>query len=248
MGAEIKYLLIQIRHDPAVCAEEYQCFLKYCGLASHQLDVFNIYQHAEFGVEVLDGYAALLVGGASEANVLKPKKYAFVNPAIRLLKHCVDVSFPVFASCYGFQLAVLALEGKITNNPDCYETGTVPLTLATAAVDDPVFKGIPDQFQAVSVHQQSAEVLPAGCTLLADTDKCLHAFRVTGKPFWAFQFHPEVDRQTLVERLARYQERYTADVAKLQEVLNDAVETPESNSLPKRFIDWVVSKNSAEIA
>ncbi len=245
MSTSKKYLLMQIRHDPEVCAEEYQCFLKHCGLAASELDVFNIYQHTEFEAEVLDGYAALLVGGASEANVLKPEKYAFVNPAVRLLKHCADVSFPVFASCYGFQLAVLALGGEITNNPDCHETGTVPLTLATAAVDDPLFNGIPDQFEAVSVHQQSAKVLPAGCTLLVDTSKCLHSFRVTGKPFWAFQFHPEVDRQTLVARLTRYKERYTSDAVALNAVLDNAAETPESNSLPRRFIMWLETAGPA---
>ncbi len=230
---------MQIRHDPEVCAEEYQCFLKHSGLSSEQLDVFNIYQQAQFGNDVIQGYNALLVGGASEANVLKPEKYPFVQPAIELLKHCVDISFPVFASCYGFQLAVLALGGEITNEPRCHETGTVPLTLTTAAATDPVFKGIPDQFIAVSVHQQSTEVLPDGCTLLAKTSRCIHAFRVTDKPIWGFQFHPEVDRQTLVERLTRYKKRYTANATALQEILDNASDTPESNSLLRRFIVWL---------
>ena len=243
MSVDNKYLLMQIRHDPEVCAEEYQCFLKHCGLSPERLDVFNIYQHTAFDADVLQGYAALLVGGASEANVLEPEKYAFVNPAIRLLKHCADTAFPVFASCYGFQLAVLALGGEITDARRCHETGTIPLTLAEAATEDPVFSGIADQFLAVSVHQQSAEVLPENCTLLADTDKCLHSFRLIGKPFWAFQFHPEVDRQTLVERLTRYKERYTVDTAGLNAILDNATETPESNSLPRRFIEWLENTN-----
>ena len=151
----------------------------------------------------------------------------------------MDISFPVFASCYGFQLAVLALGGKITNELRCHETGTVPLSLTNDAATDPVFKSMPDQFMVVSVHQQSAEVLPGGCTLLAQTSKCIHAFRVTDKPIWAFQFHPEVDRQTLVERLTRYKKRYTANAAALQEILDNASETPESNSLLRRFIVWL---------
>lgn len=236
MQAGQKYLLLQIRHNPEVCAEEYQCFLQHCGLVQAQLDVFNIYQHTEFTAEILQGYSALLVGGASEANVLEPEKYAFVKPAVALLKHCAATSFPVFASCYGFQLAVLALGGAITDNPRCAETGTIPLTLSNAAGSDPIFSGLPDQFKVVSVHQQSAEQLPPDCTLLASTTKCLHSFRLTGKPFWAFQFHPEVNRKTLIERLSRYQEYYIKDAAGLNEVLSGVVETPESNSLPRRFI------------
>ncbi|MCF6263435.1 MAG: type 1 glutamine amidotransferase [Xanthomonadales bacterium] len=247
MPAEKKYLLLQIRHNPEVCAEEYQCFLQHCGLAEAQLDVFNIYQHTEFSAEILQGYSALLVGGASEANVLEPEKYAFVTPAVALLKYCAAVSFPVFASCYGFQLAVLALDGAITDNSDCQETGTIPLTLSAAAATDPIFTGLPDQFKVVSVHQQSAVQLPAGCTLLASTTKCLHAFRLTDKPFWAFQFHPEVNRKILIERLTRYQEYYTKDARGLNEVLSSVVETPESNSLPQRFIQYLQAEPTVTI-
>ncbi|MCF6226045.1 MAG: type 1 glutamine amidotransferase [Xanthomonadales bacterium] len=239
MPAGKKYLLLQIRNHPEVSAEEYQCFLQHCGLSAAELDVFNIYQHTEFSAEILQGYSALLVGGASEANVLELEKYPFVKPAIALLKHCVAVSFPVFASCYGFQLAVLALGGRIVDDSDCHETGTISLTLAAAAATDPVFSGLPDQFKAVSVHQQSAVELPQDCTLLASTTKCLHAFRLTGKPFWAFQFHPEVNRKTLIERLTRYQECYTKDARGLNEVLSSVVETPESNRLPRRFIQYL---------
>jgi len=42
--------------------------------------------------------------------------------------------------------------------------------------------------------------VPQGCAPLADTDACPHVFRVRERRFWAFQFHPEVDRATLVER------------------------------------------------
>jgi len=201
--------------------------------------MFSIFTNIQNSAEILQGYSALLVGGASEANVLKPEKYPFVKPAMVLLKHCADIAFPVFASCYGFQLAVLALGGRIVDDSDCHETGTIPLTLAAAAATDPLFSGLPDQFKAVSVHQQSAVELPQDCTLLARTTKCLHSFRLTGKPFWAFQFHPEVNRKTLIERLTRYQEYYTKNATGLNEVLSSVVETPESNRLPRRFIQYL---------
>ena len=75
---------------------------------------------------------------------------------------------------------------------------------------------------------------------LAFTDCCCHAFRVTGKPFWAFQFHPEVDRKRLVERLTVFKEQYTEGDDHLDEVLSSACETPESNALPRKFVERVL--------
>jgi GMP synthase (glutamine-hydrolysing) len=92
----------------------------------------------------------------------------------------------------------------------------------------------------VSVHRQYACEVPPGCDLLAFTDACVHALRVSNTPFWAFQFHPEVDRATLVERLTHYRDHYTEDATHLEQVLATAQETPESNGLMRKFVDRVL--------
>ena len=56
----------------------------------------------------------------------------------------------------------------------------------------------------------------------------------------AFQFHPEVDRATLVERLTLFKDEYTEGDDHLQQVLDAAHETPESNRLLTKFVDRVV--------
>ncbi len=234
-----KYLLVQIREEAAVCAEEYQCFLRHSGLSEESLDRLNIYQQDNFGKEILAGYDALIVGGASEANVLQPENYAFIDPAIKLMRYCAASGFPVFASCFGFQLAVLALGGKITNALGHRETGTIPIKLSAAAGSDPLFAAMPNPLAVVSVHQQSAIEVPAGCIKLASTTECLHSFRVKNKPFWAFQFHPEVNLQTLTERLSHYQGKYTNNSAALAEILDNAVDTPAANTLPAKFVSYI---------
>ncbi len=239
-----KYLLLQIRHEPEVCAEEYQCFLQHSGLPAERLDIFNIYTRSDFDKEILNGYAALLVGGASEANVLQPQKYAFIDPAIKLMRDCAESGFPVFASCFGFQLAVLALGGRITDLVQHREIGTIPIELSAAATTDPLFASMPNPLTVVSVHQQSAVETPAACVALASTQACLHSFKVLNKPFWAFQFHPEVNLQTLIKRLTRYQEKYIRDSAVLKQILVNSVDTPIANTLPARFVDYV--ENSAK--
>ncbi len=236
-----RLLLLQIRDEPKVRDEEYASFLKYAGLEPAEVDVLNVFDTPDFATDVITGYDALLVGGASEASVLEPENYPFVAPCIRLLTHCIDQDIPVFASCFGFQLAVLALGGTIVRDESQYEMGTPVIELTPAAAHDPLFKTIGRSFPAVSVHMERTTDTPAGCELLAFTIACPHAFRVINKPFWAFQFHPEVDLDTLIERLTVYKEKYTEDDGQLDEVLSSAVATPESNGLLRSFVDVLQS-------
>lgn len=237
---QLKLLLLQIRDGEQVRQEELESFAEYCGLALSQIDVLNVFDTPQFPVTAADEYDALLVGGASEANVLQPDIYPFVEQCQQLIFHCANHSKPVFASCFGFQLAVLALGGEILHKEADFEMGTLPISLYPAVEGDPLFGDTPDQFYAVSVHRQYARELPSSCLPLAYTEQCIHAFRMKDKPFWAFQFHPEVDKRVLVERLTFYKEKYTDGDGHLDQVLSSAQETPESNALMGKFVQRIL--------
>ncbi|MCG8607664.1 type 1 glutamine amidotransferase [bacterium] len=238
--AHLRVLLLQVREEAQVRKEEHETFAKYSGLAEQQIEVLNAFDTPDFAPRVVDGYDALLVGGASEASVLESEKYAFLQPAKSLLQYCVDKQIPVFASCFGFQLAVVAFGGAVIRDETDFEMGTIPISLTEAAVDDPLFNDTPDGFVAVSGHKERALTPPDGCEMLAYTDACCHAFRVTGKPFWGFQFHPEVDVEILAERLTIFRQHYLESEEHLQRVLNSLSQTPESNKLLKKFVDRVL--------
>jgi len=238
--SELRLLLLQIRDSAQVRKEEHASFAAYCGLQPEQIQVLNVFDTPKFGGDVLNGFDALLVGGASEASVMEPERYPFVESCIRLMKFSINHDIPVFGSCFGFQLAVLALGGRIVRDKADYEMGTPPISVTPAAATDPLFADVPDGFRAVSVHKERAPELPSSCDLLAYTDSCPHAFRVRGKNFWAFQFHPEVDRATLNERLTHYKDQYTDGDDQLQSVLDAIEETPESNRLMRTFIERVL--------
>jgi len=236
----MKLLLLQIRHDPRVRREEHDSFVRYSGLNAAQIDILNVFDTPKFGREVLERYDALLVGGASEASVLEPENYPAVPYCITLLKHCIAVNFPVFASCFGFQLAVLALGGKIIRDKQDFEMGSLPISLRPAAAEDILFRDVPNNFHAIAVHRERSVQCPPGAIELAYTDACCHAFRVKNKRFWALQFHPEVDRPTLISRLTIYQDSYTEGRDHLNAVLSSSVETPESNALIGKFVKRVL--------
>ncbi len=90
------------------------------------------------------------------------------------------------------------------------------------------------------MHRERSVESPPGVIELAFTEPCCHAFRVNGKRFWACQFHPEVDKATLIARLTTYKDQYTDGDDHLDEVLDSAVETPESNGLMRKFVDRVL--------
>ena len=237
---DLKILLLQIRDNHNVRIEEHKSFANFSKLGLHQIEILNVFDTPSFKTNLLDSFDALYVGGASEASVLEPEKYPFINNCIELLGYAAEISKPTFASCFGFQLAVLAFGGVILNKDKGYEMGTVKISLANKAKSDLVYQGIEDRFPAVSVHRQYASTIPEPLEALAFTEQCIHSFKYKNKPLWAFQFHPEVDRNTLVKRLTIFSRHYTANAEHLKEVLGSAVETPESNILLGNFVERVL--------
>ena len=82
---QLKILLLQIRDDHKVRAEELESFARYSQVDASQIEVLNVFDTPSFDFSVLEGYDALYVGGASEANVLEPRIYPFVNDCISLI-------------------------------------------------------------------------------------------------------------------------------------------------------------------
>ncbi len=239
-ASDLKILLLQIRDQPRVRIEELESFAQFSGLNQSQIDCLNVFDTPNFPASVVDQYDGLYVGGASEASVLEPDSYAFIQPAVDLLLHCIDKEIPVFASCFGFQLAVIALGGKIIRDKRDFEMGTIPIYLSKSSQQDPLYRDTENHFMAVAVHRERCLETPRDCELLAYTDNCCHSFRVKDKPFWTFQFHPEVDKRILVERLTIFKDHYTESQEHLAMVLSQASETPESNLLLKKFVDRVL--------
>lgn len=232
---------MQIRDDEVTRIEEFNEFTRYGQLKSEQIDVLDVFKVPEFESSCLQGYDALFIGGSSDASVTQPSRYPFVESAKRLILYCFEQSIPVFASCFGFQVAVEALGGKVMVDKANMEMGTYPLWLTEAAKDDVLFHDVPNGFWAVSGHKERAVTIPENSILLAYSDRCpYHAFKIVGKPFYAFQFHPEVDAEDLTNRITRYQSRYLDEGDELAKILQNLQDTTIANDLIKKFIDRVL--------
>lgn len=242
----LKILLLQIRDDETTRQEELAEFVRFSQLDPAQFTVLDVFKTPAFAPNCMDGYDALFVGGSSDASVTKPDQYPFVEPSKQLIRHCLQANIPVFASCFGFQVAVEALGGKVVVDQPNMEMGTYPLWLTEAAATDPLFHDLPNGFWAVSGHKERAIAMPETAILLAYSDRCpYHAFKIQAKPFYGFQFHPEVDAADLVARITRYQTRYLDGAAHLDQILADLQDTPLANQLIAKFVDRILLGNTA---
>jgi GMP synthase (glutamine-hydrolysing) len=153
--------------------------------------------------------------------------------------HCL--AKPTFASCWGFQAMSRALGGRCIHDLPNAEVGTIEVELTSAGREDPLFSDLPSRFAAQAGHEDHVVQLPPGAVLLASSARVREqAFRFAGKPIYCTQFHPELDRSAILERVVAYPE-YVARIARvpLDEFIQSCGDTPEANSLLPRFVALV---------
>lgn len=239
--AHLKILLLQMREDDFTRQEEFDEFVRYSRLDASQFKVLDTFVTPDFEPSIIDGFDALFIGGSSDVSVIQPDIYPFIIPIKNLLVHCLDQEIPVLASCLGFQAAVAALGGQVILDKANLEMGTYQMWLTEAAADDTLFHDVPNGFWAVSGHKERALVMPEGAVLLAYSDRCpFHAFKISGKPFYGFQFHPEVDAPDMAERIIRYQSRYLDSDEQVAEILRNIQDTAIANQLIEKFVDRIL--------
>lgn len=127
----------------------------------------------------------IVLGGAM--HVTQTRKYPFLEPEMKLMRHVLHEGGPVWGICLGAQLLTLAAGGDVykLRKP---ELGWVSIEKVTR---DPLLRGVSSPFVAFSWHAYSCRV-PATSHLVARRGNGVQVFRAGGKA-WATQFHPEVD-------------------------------------------------------
>ena len=118
------------------------------------------------------------------------------------------------------------------------------MKLTPAGERDPVFGPLGPGFPAQIGHEDIVTELPAGAVLLASSETVENeAFCFLGRPIYATQFHPELDRAGLIARIARYPVYLPLTGASTIEEFRDRTpETPEAESLLPRFLAEVLGE------
>jgi GMP synthase (glutamine-hydrolysing) len=133
------------------------------------------------------------------------------------------------------------LGGSVIVDKANMEIGTYPMSLTEAASDDILFHDVANGFWAVCGHKERALSIPQEAILLASSELCpYHAFKIADRPFYGFQFHPELDAKDLAARITRYHNRYLDDSEVLANILENLQETTMANQLIKKFVDRIL--------
>ncbi len=219
---------------------EHECFVRGSGLAHDDVAVYDLC-HGPPSMAGVRAYDALTVGGSGDFYVSRGDLPGF-DALLDLLREVVASGHPTFASCFGYQLLVRALGGEIVHDPGNTEVGSYELTLTDEGRADPLFRELPARFWAQLGHKDRATRHPDGVPNLAGSEKSpFQALRVPGVPVWASQFHPELDRETNLDRFRYYQSGYARYMGEdeREAAARSFRESPEASRLLVKFIELV---------
>jgi GMP synthase (glutamine-hydrolysing) len=207
-------LLVQFRTDQSGW-HEIKCIYEAGGVPFHHYSIVNAVNDTLTPADMLElaeDASMVVLGGAGEGGyeaesdeekahlkTVKDKMSVFI-PAL------IENNTPIIGMCFGHQLIADVLGAPISVKESCAETGIAKISLTDDGKNDRLLKDMDDTFPAVVGHKVSVMELPDGATLLASSDDCeVHAFRYKDNVY-GFQFHPELNEQTLADRLEMYPE------------------------------------------
>jgi GMP synthase (glutamine-hydrolysing) len=117
---------------------------------------------------------------------------------------------PIFGSCWGLQIAVMAAGGEVEYNPRGREVGIARKIVPNeAGRAHPIFSLKNSAFDAPCIHYDEVTRLPDSAVLLASNahSKVQAALIPVGQStVWAVQYHPEFDLEQLLQLYRLYGE------------------------------------------
>lgn len=199
-----------------------------CPFGTECIDVFK-------GGELPDpaAYAGVIVTGSHDM-VTQHARWS-ERTAEWLLK-AVRAAVPTLGICYGHQLLAYACGGKVGDNPEGLEFGTVVVTPTLAGHEDALLREFRGPFKAHMCHQQSVLELPPGAVAIATTrmDACA-AFSI-GRCVWGVQFHPEFDSRIMRVYVLRNRDALSRRGGQVQNVFSSCMETGSGHEIFRRFV------------
>ena len=130
--------------------------------------------------------AIIPLGGAM--NAMQDAEYPWLADEKELIRKSVKADLPVLGICLGAQLLGVALGGTISRL-DSNEIGIYEIN----QVADDAIMSVGKAAPTTQWHEDYVAVLPAGATLIADSDQCPTQIFKVGTLSYGLQCHPEAD-------------------------------------------------------
>lgn len=235
---DIKILLIQVRVDEAMQAQELRAICRSGEIDPKQITTINGLEQT-ISSEDLHGHHMLIVGGTGDYSVFDT--LPITDSLTEVLKHAKEINFPVLGSCWGGQLLAKIFGGVVETDPMQEEVGSYLAWPTEYAKDDPLFYDAPQGFWAQIGHHQSITTLPEGAVSLVSSERCkVQAFTWLGSALYGLQLHADLNKDELIERVVHYREGYAADPALFNAIIDNAKDSPYTDNLIAKFINHIV--------
>ncbi len=156
------------------------------------------------------------------------------------LVKAVQHDIPILGICFGHQILAHALGGKVGNTPGGPEFGTIPVSLAAAAIDDPILGNLPQTIEVQTSHYQSVLDLPPKAVSLAFSEKDPHAAIRFGPCVWGVQFHPEFDADIAAAYIHEFKEMIEESDQDFATLSGSCKDTITGGLILKRFAEFIV--------
>lgn len=136
----------------------------------------------------------------SEDSVTQPKPW--MKNLVQSIQNGIAAGKPILGICFGHQILADMLGGTVVQNPKGWEIGSADIQLNKNGNRDSLFQGVDTSFIGYETHEDIVTRLPDSCTLLAENEMGIQAFRFAGNVY-GVQFHPEFS-QSVMKRYVQY--------------------------------------------
>lgn len=172
---------------------------EYARIKSHRLESTRFYEitnHPE-----LDSFDLLIIMGGP-MGIYDYKENSWLKDEKVFIKQAIEAGKPILGICLGAQLLADILGARVYEN-SYLEMGWFPVKAPGGENKLGFLEGLPDKITVFHWHSRTFD-LPAGAVQLFESEGCKNQGFIYNGRVVAFQFHPEVNEERILNLIKRF--------------------------------------------
>jgi GMP synthase-like glutamine amidotransferase len=159
----------------------------------HRLRVISIHEGQSPPGDLDDVDGIVTCGGPQSAN----DSQRWLEDEMACIRAAHEAGMPVVGLCLGSQIAARALGGTVGPLEGGIEMGWHEVVMTDAGREDIIHSGLPWTGMQFHWHREHVIKPPPGARVLAKSKRCAVQSWALGLRTYGFQYHPEVEMETI---------------------------------------------------
>lgn len=234
---EKRILIVQIRTDQKIKEHDAAAYCRVLG-NSVSYDIRNIIDE-EISPDELENYTAVIVGGS---HFMPEETFPHKEALYSLVGAACERGMSFLGICFGFQVLTQVLGGEVVRDKAKKEFGSYDLGMTEAGEKDPLFEGISNPFVVQHAHEAYVTKTPAEAVVLATSPLVpVQAFRIKNTHIYGVQFHPEMSKEDMHERMDMYNKSTIGTYFFPQDAFDSVRDSRSSEEIVRNFVRIALS-------